>query len=102
MFFLRRTKTGKRWTKSSVPANQFQPGLSLMRSMNKSFEQIKGRAILAFLAPGFCGMMLWCLSTGMSVQAGEAKPESIVRFDALVRNDFFAGMMGTKRGWIGG
>jgi hypothetical protein len=32
----------------------------------------------------------------MCVQAGEAKPGPLVRFDELVRSDFFAGMLGDK------
>jgi hypothetical protein len=62
--------------------------------MNKSLVQTKSRAALAFLAFGFYGMV--CRTTPMSVQAGEAMPGPVVRFDALVRNDFFAGMMGDK------
>jgi hypothetical protein len=64
--------------------------------MSKSLAQTKSRAALAVLALGFYGMMSFCLPTSMSVQAGEAKPGPGVRFDELVRNDFFAGMMGDK------
>jgi hypothetical protein len=52
--------------------------------------------MLALLALGFYGMLLLCLSSPASVQAAEATPGKVVRFDAIVRGDFFAGMMGDK------
>ena len=68
--------------------------------MNKSLERTKSRrlptkTVLAFLALGFYGIMPSSPMT-MCLQAGEAKPGPTVRFDELVRNDFFAGMMGDK------
>jgi hypothetical protein len=74
--------------------------------MNKSLEQTKsrisdncrgsiGKVVSAFLAVGLSGIMLSCPPMSMYIQAGEAKAGP-VRFDEVVRNDFFAGMMGDK------
>lgn len=69
--------------------------------MNKSLEQTKSRrlpikTIPAFLALGFFGIMSSYPPMPTGVQAGQVKPGPAVRFDELVRNDFFAGMMGDK------
>lgn len=68
--------------------------------MTKSLERsssrrLPTRSVLAFVALGFSGIVPSGPTT-MCLQAGEAKPGPSVRFDELVRNDFFAGMMGDK------
>jgi hypothetical protein len=75
--------------------------------MNKLIGQTKGRTrlhsrrlrtnvLVALLNVSLFGVIPSFPPLSICLQAGEAKPEPSVRFDELVRNDFFAGMMGDK------
>jgi hypothetical protein len=72
-----------------------QPTSRIFDSYRRSIRRLRTKAVLEFLLVGLYSTTPSFPPMLMCVQAGDAKT-GLVRFDEVVRTDFFAGMLGDK------